>query len=84
MPITVLDLDDAKLAGAMSFKAFQREWLAQWLKPLLEIVTAKRNERIVIEWDKMPPELHDAMKSQLPEQYAQAERAVAQMKEQYK
>jgi hypothetical protein len=84
MPITVLDFEDAKLAGQMSFKDFQRSWLAQWLRPLLEIVTAKRNERIVLEWDRMSPELHDAMKMQFPDQYAAAEKAVREMKAQFK
>ena len=84
MPVTVLDLADAKLAGQMTFRDWQREWLAQWLRPLLEIVTAKRNERIIIEWDRMPPELHDVMKMQFPEQYAQAEKAVREMKTQFK
>ena len=84
MPVTVLDLADAKLAGQMSFREFQREWLAQWLKPLLEIVVAKRDERILIEWDRMPPELHDAMKVQFPDKYAQAEKAVREMREKYK
>lgn len=84
MPVNVLDLQDARLAGQMNFRAFQREFLAQWLRPLMEIVITKRNERIMIEWDRMPAELHDAMKMQFPDQYARAEQAIAQMKEQYK
>ena len=84
MPVTVLDLQDAKLAGQMSFRAFQREWLAQWLRPLMEIVISRRNERIMLEWDRMPPELHVAMQAQFPDQYVKAEQAVREMREKYK
>jgi len=84
MSITVLDLQDARLAGKMEFRAFQREWLTQWLRPLMEIVITRRNERIMLEWDRMPPELHVAMQTQFPDKYAQAEEAVREMREKYK
>jgi hypothetical protein len=83
MPINIVDLADAQLLGQLTFKEFQREWLAQWLMPLMQIVVARQEEKVLREWDKISPELHDTMEQDFPEQYAQAIRSVTQMRKQF-
>ena len=84
MPISIVDLEDAKLLGTLNFREFQKSWLADWLRPLILIVVAKRDEQTLVEWDKLPPELHEAMERDHPEQHAEAMTAIEQMRKQFK
>ena len=84
MPVTIVDLADAQLLGQMTFKEFQREWLSQWLRPLMEIVITRRDEKVLQEWDKLSPELHEAMQQDFPDQHKQALKAINKMRKQFK
>jgi len=84
MPISIVDLEDAKLLGTLNFREFQKQWLADFLRPLMQIVVAKRDEQTLIEWDKLSPEIHETMERDYPEQHAEAMTAIEQMRKQFK
>ena len=84
MPINIIDLEDARLLGDLTFKEWQREWLAQWLRPLMELVIAKRDEKVLQEWDKLPQGMIETMQQVQPEKFAEATAAIDQMRKQFK
>ena len=84
MPISIVDLEDAKLLGTLNFREFQKVWLADWLRPLMQIVVAKRDERTLVEWDKLPPELMETMQQDHPDEFAEASAAIKEMRKQFK
>lgn len=84
MPISIIDLEDAKLLGTLNFREWQKSWLADWLRPLIDIVLTKRDEQTLVEWDKLPPELMERLEQDQPEKFAEAAAAIEQMRKQFK
>lgn len=80
MPLDIFAAQDAAMAGVQIFQKWQRDWLAQWLKPLMDMVEALQTEQVVNQWELLDPQLKEFMEKQYPEEYAKAEKIISDLK----
>lgn len=79
MGIDYVEVLDVLNAGSMEADLFLTEWLNQFIEPLLMLMMAMQQEKMLIMWEQMPTELHEQMKEQQPEKYAQVEKMLQQV-----
>ncbi len=80
MTATIIDAQDAAHSASVDAQGWAREFVSEWLRPMIEMQQARTIEQAVMMIEQMPPEMKAMMQAQNPEQYAAMMKAVDQLK----